>query len=105
MTGTMRVHVYRNLATGTWSAVAREGAQKGKVVDRPDVVTLADATFRVRPAGRDEVRRTCSKGVHAGVDGAVIEVDALKMREIFTKQRKSASTRSARPNSRRKRRI
>jgi hypothetical protein len=39
------------------------------------------------------------------VDGALIDVDELKMRESFVKQRKSASTRSARPNSRRKRRI
>jgi hypothetical protein len=66
------VDVYRNLHTGTWSAKAARGPERGRVVAHPSVVVLADCTFRVSAAGRERVRRERSKNVHAMVRGTPV---------------------------------
>lgn len=64
-----RVYVYRNLNTGTWSVRALDGPNRGRVVSRPAELALRDATFRVSAVGRDRVRATGVRFVHAGVVG------------------------------------
>lgn len=56
--------VYWNATRGLWSL--REG---GRVVDHAARLTLRGCTFHVRPGGRDRVRRTGRKEVHAWVRG------------------------------------
>ena len=58
------VTVYRNLTRRCWSL--RQG---GKVVGHADEVTLTNVTMTVQPAGRDRVRRTRHKVVHAWLTG------------------------------------
>jgi hypothetical protein len=65
----MRVEVYRNLHTGTWSVRGLEGAMKGKVFSHPNFVYLTNATFVVQPAGNAKVRAEGRKNVHAFVRG------------------------------------
>lgn len=60
----MKVEVYKNLHTGTFSV-----RKKGKVIAHPTTVYLTDATFVVRPGGRERVRREGRKNVHAFVRG------------------------------------
>ena len=66
-----RVYVYRNLHTGTWSVRALAGPDRGRVVAHPAEVFLRDAVFRVSAAGRDRVRSSGVRCVHAGVVGYV----------------------------------
>jgi hypothetical protein len=62
----VRVSVYRNLTLGCLSVKA--GRQP---VSHADDILLENVEFRVRPAGRDKVRREGRKGVHAFVTGTV----------------------------------
>lgn len=64
-----RVYVYRNLNTGTWSVRALDGEHRGHVIAHPAEVTLTDAAFHVSVKGRDRVRSTGIRCVHAGVSG------------------------------------
>jgi hypothetical protein len=68
----MRVEVYRNLHTGTWSLRHLEGWNKGKVVDHPDTVRIDNASFVVQPAGNVRVRSEGKKNVHAFVRGEFV---------------------------------
>ena len=63
----MRSQVYYNLHKKCYSV-----RQNGRVVDHADSVVLTDCRFLVQPAGRDKVRRTGVKNVHATVTGVVI---------------------------------
>ncbi len=63
----VRVFVYRNLHTGTWSVKALQGPESGRVIGHPEAVTVEGAELRVNAKGRDRVRSECVKGVHAGV--------------------------------------
>lgn len=65
----MRVEVYRNLRTNTWSV--REVG--GVVVDHPARLALRNPEFVVRPGGRDGVREQKRKNVRAFVRGEVTE--------------------------------
>ena len=51
--------------------------QHGKVVAHADRVTLSDARFVVNPAGRDKVRETGRKNVHAYIEGR-LEVESFE---------------------------
>jgi hypothetical protein len=64
----MRVEVYRNLHTDTWSMRQAHGT----VLAHPRTVILNEPTFVVRPAGRDKVRAEGRKCVHALVRGEVM---------------------------------
>lgn len=68
----MRVEVYRNLHTGTFSVRDLQGPLKGKVTSHPTLVILDVAKFVVQPAGRDKVRREGRKNVHAFVRGNLL---------------------------------
>ena len=60
----MRSQVYYNLHKKCYSV-----RQNGRVVDHAESVVLGDCRFLVQPAGRDKVRRTGVKNVHATVTG------------------------------------
>ena len=59
-----RVQVYYNIRRGVYSV-----RQSGRVIDHVDSIVLRDARFNVAPAGRDKVRATGVKNVHATVSG------------------------------------
>lgn len=60
----MKVDVYRNLHTKTWSVRAN-----GRVCAHPDLVVINNAKFVVQPAGWLRVWKTGRKNVHAFVRG------------------------------------
>ena len=59
-----RVQVYWNLHKGCYSV-----RQSGRVIDHVTAIALRDVRFNVAPAGRDKVRATGVKNVHATVSG------------------------------------
>ena len=59
-----RVQVYYNLHKHCYSI-----RQSGRVIGHTDSIVLRDARFNVAPAGRDKVRATGVKNVHATVTG------------------------------------
>lgn len=68
----MRVRLYRNLhqrGTRAWSILAREGPQKGKVLDVVSGAAIRSASFIVNEGGRQRVIREKQKNVHAFVEG------------------------------------
>lgn len=71
MTYSGRVYVYRNLNTGTWSVRALSGENRGRVIAHPTTLMLRDAAFHVSAKGRDRVRATGVRSVHAGVSGYI----------------------------------
>lgn len=62
-----RVQVYYNIRRGDYSV-----RQDGRVIDHVDSIVLRDARFNVAPAGRDKVRATGVKNVHATVSGYIV---------------------------------
>ena len=62
-----RVQVYYNIRRGDYSV-----RQSGRVIDHVDTIVLRDVRFNVAPAGRDKVRATGVKNVHATVSGYVV---------------------------------
>jgi hypothetical protein len=69
----LRVEVYRNLRTGRWSVRALEGPHRGLVIAHKSDFILEACSYAVQPAGRDKVRRTGRKNVHAFIRGRVPE--------------------------------
>ena len=59
-----RVQVYWNLHRQCYSV-----RQSGRVIGHTDQILLNDVRFNVAPAGRDKVRATGVKNVHATVTG------------------------------------
>ena len=68
----MKVRVYRNLHNRLWSVVALSGENKGRVIAHMSTVSLVDARFVVRPAGRLKVIQERRKNVHAFVVGTLV---------------------------------
>lgn len=66
-----KVDVYRNLHKDCYSIKSRESDTYGEVVDHCDRVCIEDAEFVVRESGRDRVRSSGRKNVHAFVRGVV----------------------------------
>lgn len=64
-----RVQIYWNLHRDCFSVMALSGPHKGRVVAHTDSFDLTDATFVVRPAGRQRVLREQRKNVHAFIKG------------------------------------
>ena len=62
-----RVQVYWNIRLGRYSV-----RQSGRVIDHVKQIVLRDVRFNVAPAGRDKVRATGVKNVHATVSGYVV---------------------------------
>lgn len=76
-----RVRVYRNLHK---PGVVYSVLQDGLVVGYVDEITLHGVKFVVNPAGRDWVRRTGKKTVHAFVDGYLEDrVEGLNLDEAI----------------------
>jgi hypothetical protein len=65
----MKVAVYFNLHKKTFSIKALEGANKGRVIDYSDDVTIENAMFKVSQAGRNRVLQEKRNNVHAYVIG------------------------------------
>jgi hypothetical protein len=65
----MKVKVYRNLHKDLFSIVS---VKTGKVIGHANVVELKYGSFRVQPAGREKVRETKQKNVHAYVQGYLV---------------------------------
>ena len=63
-----RVQVYYNIRRGDYSV-----RQSGRVIDHVDSIVLSDVRFNVAPAGRDKVRATGVKNVHATVTGYAVQ--------------------------------
>ena len=63
-----RVMVYYNLHKHTFSVT-----YDSKVILHSDYVKLGDVEFRVRPGGKDRVRKEKSKNVHAFVIGTLLD--------------------------------
>ena len=59
-----RVQVYYNIRRGDYSV-----RRSGRVIDHVDSIALTDVRFNVAAAGRDKVRATGVKNVHATVSG------------------------------------
>ena len=59
-----RVQVYYNIRRGDYSV-----RQSGRVIDHVDCILRRDVRFNVATAGRDKVRATGVKNVHATVSG------------------------------------
>ena len=73
-----RVQVYWNLHKGCYSV-----RQSGLVIDHVDSIVLRDVRFNVAPAGREKVRRTGVKNVHATVSGYVVDNPKQAIPEDF----------------------
>ena len=67
-----RVQVYYNIRRGDYSV-----RQSGRVIDHVDSIILRDVRFNVAPAGRDKVRATGVKNVHATVTGYILGGNAI----------------------------
>lgn len=67
----MKVDIYRNLRTGTWSVRSRETEDYGKVVDHPTTIQVRDVSFVVQPAGLQKALDVQQKQVHAFVRGTL----------------------------------
>lgn len=70
----MRVEVYRNLHTGTWSV---RDIGVGRVIAHPNEVQIADAKFVVRAGGRERVLREKRKNVHAFIRGSLMNIHKI----------------------------
>ena len=68
-----RVQVYYNIRRGHYS-----GRQDGRVIDHVESINLRHARFNVAPAGRDKVRATGVKNVHATVTGFILGYGSLE---------------------------
>ena len=71
-TDRLKVRVYFNLHRKCFSIKADEGPAKGKVIAHADDVILGNVTSKVSETGRDRVRRTKRKEVHAYVCGELL---------------------------------
>ena len=63
-----RVQVYYNIRRGDYSV-----RQSGRVINHVDSIVLRAVRFNVAPAGRDKVRETGVKNVHATVTGYIVD--------------------------------
>jgi len=76
----MRVEVYRNLHKNCWSV---RDTKTGRVVDHTDSISIHNAKFVVRPAGRAKVLKEQRKNVHAFVRGETTIADDFVIPTIY----------------------
>lgn len=67
----VKVDVYHNFHTGSWSIRSREPENYGRVVAHEDAVCVKDAEFVVSQSQRQKVLETGTKNVHAVVRGKI----------------------------------
>jgi hypothetical protein len=65
------VEVYKNTRGKCWSVRASEGPERARVIAHCDSILLRDVKFVVRPTGRNLVRASRQKNVHAFAKGRV----------------------------------
>jgi hypothetical protein len=73
-----KVKVYRNLHKATWSLMATDGPQKGRVIGYADEVLVVDPVLTVSEASRQRAIREQARNVHAFVIGTVQATTALQ---------------------------
>lgn len=69
----MKVRCYWNLHKRLFSVVAREGPNKGRVIEHAGRILLRDVTPKVSEAGRQRVLREKRKNVHAYLEGTRVD--------------------------------
>ena len=74
-----RVQVYYNIRRGDYSV-----RQSGRVIDHVDSIVLRDVRFNVAAAGRDKVRATGVKNVHATVTGYILTNNAEHFEKVYS---------------------
>ena len=74
-----RVQVYYNIRRGDYSV-----RQSGRVIDHVKQIVLRDVRFNVAPAGRDKVRATGVKNVHATVTGYIVSNNAEHFQRVYS---------------------
>lgn len=72
------LEVYKNLHKKKLSV-----RSNGKIIFYTDRILLQDVEFRVQPAGREKVRLTKRKNVHAYIRGTEISVNYNCMTEVY----------------------
>ena len=77
-----RVQVYYNIRRGDYSV-----RQSGCVIDHVDSIALSDVRFNVAPAGREKVRATGVKNVHATVTGYIDESVKISLVSLMLAKR------------------
>jgi len=77
-----RVQVYYNIRRGDYSV-----RLSGRVIDHVDSIILRDVRFNVAPAGRDKVRATGVKNVHATVTGFIDESVKISLVSLMMAKR------------------
>ena len=77
-----RVQVYYNIRRGDYSV-----RQSGRVIDHVDSIILRDVRFNVAPAGRNKVRATGVKNVHATVTGYIDESVKISLVSLMMSKR------------------
>ena len=80
----MKVKAYFNLHKRTFSIVAMEGDQKGRVIGYADTLHMEDVEFKVSEAGRQRVLREQTKNVHAYVVGNLVDTPQVKHQTPIT---------------------
>jgi hypothetical protein len=78
--GQNRVDLYCNLHKKCSSIKALSGPEKGRVIDKPKDVVLANVTFRVSAAGVRRVRETGTRSVHAFARGTRTDLTTESIR-------------------------
>lgn len=69
MSKPQKVFVYRNLTKNCWSV---RDCSTSLVIEHRDFCVIVGAAFKVSAAGRERVRRSGHKSVHAGVEGWLV---------------------------------
>lgn len=72
----IKVDIYRNLHKDCYSIRSRNPSDYGRVIGHTKLAVVVNATFPVRSKGRDLVRKTKRKNVHAFVRGDLSECAA-----------------------------
>lgn len=83
-----RVRVYRNIhKPGVVYSI--QDPKTGLVLGHTEALLLANASFKVSDAGRERVRRTGSKNVHAFVEGTLTDdlffIEYMQMVKVLEK--------------------
>lgn len=69
----MKVDIYKNIRKKCYSIKSREKENYGRVIDHKTKATIRDVKFVVSEKGRDAVRQTKQKNVHAVLRGYLAE--------------------------------
>jgi len=77
-----KVRVYRNLNVKCWSLLSseRNSLSYGRIVGYADSLVLTNCYAKVSSLGREQVRKTRKKSVHAWIEGTVVDASLIYQR-------------------------